>query len=197
MIAPTQLLLPGFAPDPPGRDVAFFAIFPDATAARTIGRVARNVRTAENLAGRPLAHTRFHISLCSLGLADALSPGDLRTASVVAAALGAPAFPVCFDRLASFRVKKNDQPLVLLGHDGVADVIAFCRQLSDALKRRGLKVHSPARFTPHVTLLYDGRRVIERPVPQVSWPVTEFHLIRSLVGQGRYLTLGRWPLAPS
>jgi len=49
-------------------------------------------------------------------------------------------------------------------------------------------------FTPHVTLLYDGRVVTERLVEPIRWTVREFVLVRSLLGKTRHIVIGRWPL---
>jgi len=48
--------------------------------------------------------------------------------------------------------------------------------------------------TPHLTLLYDARRVDEQPIDPIRWTVREFVLVHSLLGQTRYIPLGKWPL---
>ena len=51
-----------------------------------------------------------------------------------------------------------------------------------------------AQYTPHLTLLFDERRVVERGVEPIGWTVRELVLVRSLHGQARHVALGRWPL---
>jgi len=48
--------------------------------------------------------------------------------------------------------------------------------------------------TPHLTLLYDARRVAEQPITRIGWTMREFVLVHSLLGQKRYIPLGKWPL---
>ena len=49
-------------------------------------------------------------------------------------------------------------------------------------------------FTPHMTLLYDQRRLPLQPVQPLRWHVGEFLLVRSFLGQTRYQLEGRWQL---
>ena len=50
------------------------------------------------------------------------------------------------------------------------------------------------RWMPHITLLYDGRGIGEHVVEPVRWTVKELVLVHSLLGQSRYIPLGRWSL---
>ncbi|RYE41204.1 MAG: hypothetical protein EOP21_08990 [Hyphomicrobiales bacterium] len=50
-------------------------------------------------------------------------------------------------------------------------------------------------FRPHVTLLYDNQLVAGREIAPVQWTVRDVVLVRSVVGQGRHVIEGRWPLA--
>jgi len=59
------------------------------------------------------------------------------------------------------------------------------------MTRNGLKQRVNADFNPHVTLLYDARKVEEQPIVPICWTVSEFVLIRSERGHTR---LARWPL---
>jgi 2'-5' RNA ligase len=53
----------------------------------------------------------------------------------------------------------------------------------------------PVRFEPHVTLLWDERRVpgtiLDEPI---GWTARDFALVRSFYGQRRQVDLGTWPL---
>ena len=73
---------------------------------------------------------------------------------------------------------------------------AFQKGLADALARVAI-VRKERAYTPHVTLLYDDPLVPEQAVPPVSWRVSEFVLIDSLMNQPvkRYDVLARWPLS--
>jgi RNA 2',3'-cyclic 3'-phosphodiesterase len=50
-------------------------------------------------------------------------------------------------------------------------------------------------FAPHLTLLYDNRRIEERFVEPIKWTVREFTLVLSLRGQTIYRPLGQWQLS--
>jgi len=47
-------------------------------------------------------------------------------------------------------------------------------------------------FTPHLTLLYDDRVVVEEVVTPVSWMAAELVLVHSVVGEGHYDLPDRW-----
>ena len=66
-------------------------------------------------------------------------------------------------------------------------------ELTSALSQVGF-ARKAARFTPHMTLLYDPRDTGERAIDQVDWLVRDIVLVCSLRGRRRHLELGRWPL---
>ncbi|PQA85674.1 2'-5' RNA ligase family protein [Hyphococcus luteus] len=176
----------------------FFAIFPDEETAAQIKDVAVRLRMRHGLKGETFAQHRFHVSLHGLG-----SPYERRPAEIINAAqraaerVTAAPFDVVFDRADSFDRNKPDRfPLVLLGHDELATLIAFHKQLGLALRKSGLGRFAAPRFEPHVTLLYGDKRLEgEHPIaPPVSWTVKSFALVWSHAGKTRYETLGAWPL---
>lgn len=174
-------------------DTLFFAVQPPPFTASSISRLAWHLRDKHRLTGKPLRPQCFHVSLLFAGYHGPMPPATLGAVREAAAAIAMPRFRVGFDWAASFR-SCRDRPLVLGGDDGVGGLIA----LRDKLVAATLDISGipPARraFTPHVTLLYDPRDVREEPVEEITWPVGEFVLIRSLFGQGRHIVLGRWPL---
>ena len=50
------------------------------------------------------------------------------------------------------------------------------------------------RYTPHVTLLHDGRHIEAEPVEPIGWTVREIVLVHSPVGQTTHRHLMRLPL---
>jgi 2'-5' RNA ligase len=87
-----------------------------------------------------------------------------------------PSFRVGFDRLTSFA----NGALVLTGEEATIGLEVLQQRLSDSLD----DTPRPARrYTPHVTLLYDGRHVAAEPVEPVTWTVREIVLVHSFVGQ--------------
>ncbi len=191
-----QLALPGFdAPTKP-TDRLFFAIFPDADTAAHVARLAEQLRGEHQMKGKPLATKRFHVTLHHLGDYAGLPPDVVAAASEAAAAVAMPSFDVAFDYTMSFLSRRGSLPLVLRGHDGIAAATAFQHALAASLEKAGFAGASKAQFTPHLTLLYDGHRVMERPVEPVSWTVREFVLVHSVLGRTRHVVLGQWPLRP-
>lgn len=165
---------------------------PEATAQAT--QLAQRLRGELGLKGAPVAPGRLHSTLFHLGDYDGVPGHILEAAQAAAAAVSADAFPVTFDRVGSFDTRSQNRPLVMLGGEGVAGLVDFQQALGDALKRAGLARFVKTQFTPHVTLLYDGRLVAEQPIEPVSWTVREFVLVHSLLRQTQHVPLGRWPL---
>lgn len=178
---------------PPVSDRLFFAIFPDPTAAAQIARRAEDLRAAHRLNGRPLALERFHVTLHHLGDHAGLRRDIVATAREAAEAVTTRAFDVVFDRAASFRNGDNN-PFVLQGGEGLEALRAFQRDLGLAMARAGLGRLADKSFTPHVTMLYDRSLVAEEAVAPVTWTVTGFTLVHSLLGRTEHVPLARWSL---
>ena len=184
-----QLLFPGMEAARPLTDSLFFEIVPGTLARARRGAVTQDLRNKHALTGKPLAE-RLHVSLHGIGEYPSC-PDEIAARAIEAAASVTMApFEVTFDRAMSFAGKAGQLPLVLVGEatDGVA---ALQQALGGVLAKAGLAAR---RSTPHVTLLYDVRRVEEQPVAPIGWTVREFVLVHSLLGRGLYKSLGRWPL---
>ncbi|MFZ5542017.1 MAG: 2'-5' RNA ligase family protein [Pseudomonadota bacterium] len=178
-------------------DRLFFALYPDRdTAEQQIAPLALRLRSAQRLHGKILATERFHLTLHHLGDFAGLPQPLVQAACMAAASLRYRPFELVFDHAASFDNKRGrNNAFVLQGGEGVAAVVDFQSALGEAMKKVGLK--PDARFTPHVTLLYDDRVVPVQPVtPPVRWTAHEFVLVHSLIGRGVHVPLGRWPLKP-
>lgn len=189
-----QASLDGF--DAPARptDRLFFALFPDAATARQAGELAAALRAQHGLTGKPLLVERMHVTLCHLGDFVGLQPGLVDGACRAAEALHEPAFDVRLERVGSFVGRPARLPLVALGDDGVQALRAFQARLDQALRRHGALRGGAGSFVPHLTLLYDDRRVPQQAIEPLQWRATGFALVHSLLGQTRYQILGRWPL---
>lgn len=191
---PGQLSLAGFEPAEAPADRLFFAILPDAPAVQRIERLARTLRASHGLTGRPLGARRFHVSLHHVGDFAGLPQDVVDAAVAIASGVVAAPFELAFDRVASFSRRSRNAPLVLLGGDGVLAVTAFQRALGTALAAVGLGRSAGAHFTPHLTLLYDGRPVGEQSIETIAWTAREFVLVHSFIGQSRHETLAHLPL---
>jgi 2'-5' RNA ligase len=186
-------LLP--APRPTPTDRLFFAVLlgPDVGALAT--EEAYQIRGQNRLKGWPIEPERSHITLYSLGDYNGLPRGLVMAALEAGARVRTPSFETEFDRAGSFRRNGRARPLVLRGNDeALASLVAFQKDLGAAMTDVGLAPFVARTFTPHVTLLYDKLTLDERPIQPIRWRVREFVLIHSLLGQTRYVILGRWPL---
>lgn len=191
----TQLTLPGFEATPqlPAHRV-FLAIKPDAATAERIARLIEQLRPVVGFKGKALRPERLHITLHHLG--DFVQPPaeDLvARARLAAEQLAASPFDVTLDQVVSFHGRRDHRPFVLLGSEGVAELMAFQQALGEALRHAGVPVPL-GHFKPHITLLYDRGGFAPKPVEPVTWTVREFVLIHSWLGKTRYDELGRWAL---
>jgi 2'-5' RNA ligase len=171
-----------------------FLTFPDALTAARVTRLAQRWRREFELTAVSLPTSRFHVSLRSLGEYDELEVPEIiiNKARQAAAAVRMNPFVVALNRLQSFSRSDGKHPVVLLGDEGVVGLEILQRSLCNALRMAGLRGRS--NFTPHMTLLYDCRRIAEQPVDPVCWTVREFALVLSLVGRTKYVLLARWQL---
>jgi 2'-5' RNA ligase len=195
---PEQFSLPGFDTPAKPTDRLFFAIFPPMDVATRIAQLAEQLRGEHQMTGKPITAKRFHITLHHLGDYVGLPADVVAMASDAAATVTMPSFEIEFDHAMSFLSRRGNLPFVLRGHGGVAAVTAFQHALAVALEKAGFAGATKSNFAAHVTLLYDGCRVLEKRVEPVAWTVREFVLVHSsLLGRTRHVTIGRWPLLPA
>ena len=169
-------------------DRLFFAALPDAETAERIAECAAAWRARHGLTGRLLKTGHFHVTLSTVHQGHGLPDGDEIDGWVARASeIPMPSFRVGFDRLMSF----TNGALVLTGDDSTVGMEVLQQRLSDSLD----DTPRPARrYTPHVTLLYDGRHIEAEPVEPISWTVREIVLVHSLIGQTTYRHIARIPL---
>lgn len=173
----------------------FFAVFPDAAARDDV--VARRESFAQRLGlqGRGSAAERLHVTLVHVGDFAERPAAEIERFLRAAATLDLPPVPITFDRVSSFRGRPGHRPCILLGTAaGTAAVRALQALLHQALVLEGWRPRGREGFTPHLTLLYSDAPVADEAFGPVSWVASEFVLMDSLIGQGRYEVLARWPL---
>ena len=174
---------------PPPTDRLFLAVLPEAHARPRLECTAQQLHSRYRFKGKLLAPDRYHISLFNFGEHNGLPPRLVSEVMKAAAAIQASPFDVKFDRAMSFCGGKQ-RPLVLCGGDGVAKLIALQRAVGVAMRRARLG-RARQQFVSHVTLLYDKDGIDEQPIERIGWTVNEVVLVHSLLGRGRYITLGR------
>ncbi len=178
---------------PPPTDRLFFAIAPPPSTAQAMFEFAQVRRLKEGMKGRPLSPERLHMTLLHVGdfagLPEDLVKGTTESAARLASTL-AP-FEISFDVIGNFSRRPVRKPLVLMQDHQEPHLKNLVQNLLSALDhtRRG----SP-KFNPHITLLYDEKSIMMEHIDPFTWQVSEIVLIHSLVGQSKYVTLGRWQL---
>jgi 2'-5' RNA ligase len=119
---------------------------------------------------------------------------SLQKCGKAAAMVRTPVFRVSFNCAKSFSGREDNHPLVLIGEDGVIGLMTLYSSLRTAMRGMGFRPKIPSAFTPHITLLYDSRRIDEQSIEPICWTVREFVLVRSLIGKTRYVGIDRWQL---
>lgn len=174
----------------------FLAITPDAEISKKIGAVAIDLRTCNGLHGKQLQDRHLHMTLHAVaGYHRQIPLHDIEAAKAAAASIRCAPFSIVLDRVGSFsnRAKSQNNAFVLRCDAYSDTAIALLRQqLAVALRRSGLRPKPTA--TPHMTLLYDRKVMIERPIEPIRWTATRFSLILSHVGCGHHQSLGEWTL---
>ena len=164
---------------------------PDMGKAEAMVGLTELLKRGYALTGRPFPPDRLHSTLQNLGDYTDLSPEMVAAARRAAATVTMPPFEVAFDRVMTFSGGPGNRPLVLRGGDGI---VPLQRAIGEAMAKAGLGAFVNRTFTPHITLLRGDGVIEEQVVETFCWTVREFVLVNSLVGQGKYIELGRWPL---
>lgn len=179
---------------PAGANNLFLALRPDEEAAARIHRLTLRLRDTLQLKGAPFALDRLHVTLCYLGMYADLPQDLIAVADAAVRAIRCEPFELALDRVLSFPRRDEKLPLVLCRDGDCGPLQALHGSLATAIARTGGFPPENHRFRPHVTLLYDRRKVAEQAVAPVSWVVHDFVLIRSLYGRTRHEVLARYPL---
>lgn len=179
-----------FFEGPGTRHNVFFAVQPAAAVGLHIAGRAREYVGRLRSGVRFLRPEQLHMSLLPVGAFDGALPSHIvDEAKAMAGTVSMAPFEVVFDRVASF----GGGALVLTGGAGIAGIVRLREALILALSKGGVSARPSKSFTPHLTMAYADRRC-EFSIEPMCWPVSEFVLVDSLVGQSRHIVLGRWPL---
>ncbi|WID96707.1 2'-5' RNA ligase family protein [Bosea vestrisii] len=170
----------------------FFAVVlpPDIT--QSVDVLGRQLRRSMGLRGKLIGPDRYHVSLCGIGAFGEAPSGIVDLLKRIGASVHEPGFDIFFDQTAAFSGSYGKRSLVLTASDTLPALIALQTRLHDAMQAANLPVD--ARFTPHITLLYDRRPASQIEIPRLSFTVRDFVLIRSVHGTGHHDHLARWPL---
>lgn len=172
----------------------FFACLPDAETANRIHALAERLKHANRFEGTLVLPDHLHLTLFHLGDWPVLPERIVEAAKAAAAQLAIGSFDVTLNRSESFRGGSGPFPFVLTCEQDVDAWTTLRQPLAVAMEHVGLGGATRGRFTPHVTLLRDGRRAPPRPIEPILWKVRELVLVHSLLGKTTHRHLGRWPL---
>jgi len=169
----------------------FFAIVPDATARRALAALANEVQRSAG--GRAARQENLHLTLAFIGNIAPECVEGLASIGADAAQACAP-FPLCIDRVGSFREAR----VAWAGMEAAPDELqCLFDRLRFSLGAAGLPTERRA-FHPHVTLARRCTRALPGAATgSVAWHVDSIVLMASEAAPGgaRYRVLAQWPLA--
>jgi len=174
----------------------FFALQPDEEARAAITELGRNFMRSHDLAGKLADEDRYHVTTLYVGDSRVFGESGLQTMFQVAAAVASSTemFQMEFDHIGGFGSKQLRSPLVLNHHQENPSFSGLAQRLHKELLRRGVRTQEKPSSKLHLTIRYREQFVEATPIPPVGWLVKELVLIKSLVGKGQYVQLGKWPL---
>jgi 2'-5' RNA ligase len=171
----------------------FFAIRPDAEARSMAVDATQRQMDAHALSGGRVPPRRLHATLYLLGDYEDVPHELLRLAKEVGGRIEMAPFGVGFDRIGSLG-GAGMGGLALTGSVELKALRQFQRTLATTMEAAGIGHQIRKRFNPHVSLLYCQQHVVREPIAPIRWRVDELVLIESLVGHGKHIDVGNWPL---
>jgi len=168
----------------------FFALWPEEPVQAAAAAAGRKIAEERGIRGRIMAATRIHLTLLFLGDVAASAVDALREA---AATVNTPAFDLALSRAGSFHRSR----VLWLGPDPTPpELLALWLQLRTRVQHLRLP-HDTLALSAHVTCLRDIERAIKlTPIDPIAWPVRDFVLVHSVLGQEpHYRIVARFPLA--
>lgn len=178
----------GSPPPRPPVDLLYFAILPDAAAARSALQLAADDQKRHAAAGEIYDPDRLHVSLRGVWKEPGLPQEAVHYAMRLGERIDAMSFDIRFDRLISID-QGRQYPRVLTCGDGGELLDDLVHQLSDGKAAKG-------KVIPHMTLYYGDRTApfadLRTPV---TWTAVDFSLLHTRKGLGESEILQRWPLS--
>jgi 2'-5' RNA ligase len=178
-------------PEPPtGKPTArlFFAIWPDGAVRDQLDKVSLGLHHA--CGGRRTRAATIHLTLAFLGEVEL---GRIPPLLELASRVGGAAFELRLTRFDWWRKKR----IAWAAPERVpAALSALVEDLTARLKEADFPVDERP-YSPHVTLVRKADcRLAEFSSSPIEWPVEEFVLVRSVMGEdgSNYEMIGRWPL---
>lgn len=171
----------------------FYAVRPDLAARLMAIDALQRQMDARHLEGRRVRPENLHITLHWLGDYEDMPHELLCRAKEAGGSVEMAPFGVGFDRIGSFG-GAGKGGLVLTGGVELKRLRQLQRALATEMEVSGIGHHIRKPFNPHVSLLYCDEHVGREPIAPIRWRVDELLLIDSLLGRGKHVNLGQWPL---
>ena len=166
----------------------FFALWPTDALRAALARHAASWRFSPP--ARASAADKLHLTLLFMDGVDAAACPAL-DAIGARVAQASPAFDLCLDTVAVW----PGGGIAHLAPSTVPTALdTLHAALAAAVAGAGIP-HDRRRFRPHVTVARRARADQAPPAFEpLRWHADSLVLVRSVLGAGRYLVLGRWPL---
>lgn len=176
----------------------FVAFVPDEPAIRRIVECRNRIADRYGPVGNLVRPELLHVTLVWMGDYEGeLPPRIVRETSeaCTAMAAGFGTFPIQLGQIGFYKTKPGSYPLIMKGGEGGnPQLMEFQEALKKQLALRGTPCKDSKKFDPHLTLSRGSLEVSEATDP-VHWIAGEVVLLQSLLGESRYVTLGKWQLA--
>lgn len=130
----------------------------------------------------------LHVTLLTLFDLHPAPPEWLPAVIAALDSFDGPSFPLAFDRI------ENRKAVTLRTREPLPQARAFQAALVRHLLERRAPLMLGTTPDPHLTINYRGDRLRAQKIAPIGWTVTEILLIESVVGKGRHVEHGRWPL---
>lgn len=139
---------------------------------------------------------RYHVTTLFVG--DVRMFGETAMQNMFQAAMAvastAETFRMEFDRIGGFGARGRLSPLALHHQNENLSFSSLAQRLHKELLHRGIRSYKGPSSKLHLTLCYREQFVKATPITPIGWQVIELVLIKSLLGKGQHVQLGRWPL---
>lgn len=162
----------------------FYAIRPAGDALAAIAAERRSHRL-----DRPVRDDHAHVTMEIID--DHARPPHrlIDTLVAIGAGIDASGFALALNRIVG-----TTRSIALRPAKPSAGLSVLHRALRDRVGRAGLSARQGWSFSPHLTLGYRDAPAFSRAISPIGWPVAEFVLVHSFVGETRHETIGRWAL---
>jgi RNA 2',3'-cyclic 3'-phosphodiesterase len=183
-----QLSFPGLEPSSSRKHILYVALLPDDRSTQLIASSREQVEQAHGPLGKLVPLELLHMSLVFVKEFDDHVPASVikMASDGCKAAANVPPFPISLDCMESW------SHLVMRAIEAPA-LMEFQASLLKSIRHQGLRCDGNPKFSPHLTLIRNSRKIPRHPIPPITWNASEIVLVDSV--DGTHIHLGRWPLS--